>query len=412
MRIFFVCQRVPYPPDRGDKIATYNEIRHLAKQHELHVFCLADGRADLANVPPLRDWAASVTAVPVGTAASRLRALRALVSGRPLSIAAFDERALHRAIIARFDEVRPDLIIVYSGNVGQYAEHFAGVPRIMQFHDLDSLKWAQYAERSSIFLRWLYRIEAQRLQDYEGDIARRFSHALVCTGAELDDFRRLFPGAAVSVVGNGVDLDHFRSAGLAKERGEIVFTGVMDYFPNVDAVSWFCERILPRVQAQAPEVSLTICGARPTAAVRRLASRPGVRVTGRVPDTRPYLDRAEVFAAPLRMARGVQNKVLEAMAMGLPCVVSHAAWRGTVVPQGQGLLVSDDPDEFAAQIIRLLRDDGFRAEMARKARAAVEAHYRWEVQMKALDRILAAVTAAPPRQATAAAAVITNTPPL
>jgi sugar transferase (PEP-CTERM/EpsH1 system associated) len=403
MRIFFVCQRVPYPPDRGDKIATYNEIRHLAKQHELHVFCLADGRADLANVAPLHDWVASVTAVPVGMAASRLRALRALVSGRPLSVAAFDEPALHRAIIARFAETPPDLFIVYSGNVAQYADHFAGVPRIMQFHDLDSLKWAQYAERSSILLRWLYRIEAKRLQDYEGGIARRFSHALVCTDAELGDFGRLFPGAPVSVVGNGVDLDHFRSAGDAKQRGEIVFTGVMDYFPNVDAVVWFCERILPRVREQVPEASLTICGARPAAAVSRLARRPGVRVTGRVPDTRPYLDRAEVFAAPLRMARGVQNKVLEAMAMGLPCVASTAAWRGTVIPQGEGILVSDEPDEFAAHIVRLLRDDGFRAEMARKARAAVEAHYRWEVQMEALDRVAAAVTAALPHRMPAAA---------
>lgn len=404
MRIFFVCQRVPYPPDRGDKIATYNEIRHLAKQHELHVFCLADGRADLANVAPLHGYAASVAAVPVGTAASRLRALRALVFGWPLSVAAFDERALHRAILARFDEVRPDLIIVYSGNVAQYAEHFVDVPRIMQFHDLDSLKWAQYAERSGILLRWLYRIEAKRLQAYEGGIARRFSHSLVCTGAELDDFRRLFPGAAVSVVGNGVDLDHFRAAGAAKQRGEIVFTGVMDYFPNVDAVAWFCERILPLIRAQVPEASLTICGARPAVAVRRLAARHGVRVTGRVPDTRPYLDRAEVFAAPLRMARGVQNKVLEAMAMGLPCVVSHAAWRGTVVPRGKGLLVSDDPYEFAELTVRLLRDDAYRAEMARKAREAVEAHYRWEVQMRALDRVVAAVAAAPPRRAPANAA--------
>ena len=395
MRIFFVCQRVPFPPDRGDKIATFNEIRHLSKQYEVHVFCLGDGAADLDNIPALHAHAKSVTAAAVSGLGGRLRALKALLAGRPLSVAAFDVAELHQAIIQKYDELRPDLVIVYSCNVAQYAEHFAGVPRIMQFHDLDSLKWAQYAERSRFPLKWIYRIEAKRLLAYERRIARRFSHALVCTAAERRDFERLFPGIAVSLVGNGVDLDYFRSLGEVKRPGSIVFTGVMDYFPNIDAVLWFCDEILPAVQAQIPEATLTICGNRPTAAVRRLANRRGVIVTGWVPDTRPYLDAAEIFVAPLRMARGIQNKLLEALAMGLPCVASTAAWNGTVVPKGAGILVADDSKEFAAQIVRLLRDDALRAEMAGKARAIVESKYRWDRQMAALDRVVAAVTAWP-----------------
>ena len=150
MRIFFVCQRVPFPPDRGDKIATFNEIRHLSKQSEVHVFCLGDGAADLDNIPALHAHAKSVTAAAVSRLGGKLRALKALLAGRPLSVAAFDVAELHRAIIQKYDELRPDLIIVYSCNVAQYAEHFAGVPRIMQFHDLDSLKWAQYAEAFEI----------------------------------------------------------------------------------------------------------------------------------------------------------------------------------------------------------------------------------------------------------------------
>lgn len=401
MRIFFVCQRVPFPPDRGDKIVTFREIRHLAKEHELHVFCLADGIPDLANLPGLREHAASVTAVPVTRLRSRLRSLAALVQGRPLSVAAFDETALHRAIMAKFNELRPDLIIVFSCNVAQYAEALADVPRIMQFHDLDSLKWAQYGDRSSLLLRWIYRIEAERLLAYEQNIARRFSHSLVCTAAEKRDFERLFPGLSVSLVGNGVDFDYFRSSGQQKRAGSIVFTGVMDYFPNVDAVAWFCDRILPAVQAQIPEASLTICGNRPNAAVRRLAQRHGVAVTGWVPDIRPHLDAAEVFVAPLRVARGVQNKLLEALAMGLPCVASSAAWRGTVVPRGAGIEVTDDAGEFAALVVRLLQYPNYRAEMALKGRSAVEANYRWEDQMAALDRVVAAVTARPPEPASA-----------
>lgn len=399
MRIFFVCQRVPFPPDRGDKIATFHEIRHLSTKHEVHVFCLADGTSDLANIPGLRDHAASVTAVRVTSSRSRLRSLQALAAGRPLSVAAFDEPALHDAIIRSFDEGRPDLFIVFSCNVAQYAEHFAGVPRIMQFHDLNSLKWSQYAERTRFPLRWIYRIEAERLLTYERSIARRFSHALVCTAAEKRDFERCFPGLGVSLVGNGVDLDYFRSAGAKKRAGAIVFTGVMDYFPNVDAVTWFCDRILPSVQAQIPEASFTICGSRPSAAVAHLAKRPGVTVTGRVPDTRPFLNSAEVFVAPLRVARGVQNKVLEALAMGLPCVVSGAAWRGTVIPAGDGILVTDEAAEFAERVVQLLRNATLRVDMATKARAAVEANYRWADQMAALDRVIANVTTPPPKPA-------------
>jgi sugar transferase (PEP-CTERM/EpsH1 system associated) len=389
LRIFYVCRRVPFPPDRGDKIAAFNMISHLAARHELHVFCLGDGRKDLANVPRLRACAKSVTAVPVSGLAIKSRALRALFTGAPLSVAALNEAALHRAIQRKFAELRPDLMIVYSCNVAQFAEHFPDAPRIMHFGDLDSLKWQMYSRRSGLPLQWVYTLEAHRLLDYERRIARGFSHALVHTDAEKHDFERLIPGVPVSVVGNGVDLDYFRSAGETKQQASLVFTGVMDYRPNVDAVLWFCDEILPIIQSEIPETKFTICGSRPARPVRRLAQRRGVTVTGRVPDARPYLDRAEIFVAPLRMARGVQNKVLEALAMGLPCVVSRAVWRGTVIPDGEGILATDGPEEFARHVIALLRDGTRRAEMSRSARSSAEANYRWEAQLAHLDAVIA-----------------------
>jgi polysaccharide biosynthesis protein PslH len=392
MRIFFISQRVPFPPDRGDKITTFNEIRHLSTKHEVHVFCLADGRRDLDNIPGLRRYAQSVTAVPVIGWTSKLRALKAMFAGGPLSVAAFNETKLHNAIGRKFAELRPDLIMIYSCNVAQYAEHFPQVPRIMQFAELDSSRWGQFARRSRLPLRWVYAIEQQRFFAYERHIARTFSHALVCTAPEQRDFERLIPGVPVSLVGNGVDLDYFRSKGIAKRPGSIVFTGVMDYFPNIDAVVWFCDKVLPIVQRQIPAAGLTICGSRPAAAVRHLAKRRGVTVTRRVPDTRPYLDGAEVFVAPLRMARGIQNKLLEALAMGLPCVASEAAAAGTAIPSGLGILATDDPEEFAVHVVRLLRDGAFRAIMASKARAAAELNYRWDVQLACLDRVIAALS--------------------
>jgi polysaccharide biosynthesis protein PslH len=388
VRIFFVCRRVPFPPDRGDKIATFNEIRHLSAQHEVHVFCLGDGAQDLDNIAGLREFATSVTSAPVGALTIGLRALKALLVGEPLSVAAFNEAKLHAAIRKKFDELQPDLIIVYSCNVAQFAEHFPGVPRIMQFGDLDSLKWRQYAERSRRPLKWIYAIEERRFLAYERHIARSFSAALVHTELERRDFERLIPGVPVALVGNGVDLEYFQSTGAAKQPASMVFTGVMDYRPNIDAVVWFCDEILPIIQAEIHEATFTICGSRPGAAVQRLAKRRGVTVTGWVADTRPYLEAAEIFVAPLRMARGVQNKVLEALAMGLPCVASIAAWNGTVIPSGEGILVADRPRDFAECVISLLRDADGRSDMARRARAAAEANYRWEAQMARLDRAI------------------------
>jgi len=272
----------------------------------------------------------------------------------------------------KFIELKPDLIMVYSCNVAQFADHFPQVPRIMQFAELDSSRWGQYARRSPIPLRWIYSIEQRRFFAYERRIAHSFSHALVCTAFEQRDFERLIPGVAVSLVGNGVDLDYFRPVGDVKRPGSIVFTGVMDYLPNIDAVVWFCDEVLPLIHAQMPEASFVICGSRPARAVRRLAKRQGVSVTGRVPDTRPYLDSAEVFVAPLRMARGIQNKLLEAMAMGLPCVASTTAASGTVLANGAGILAADEPREFAEYVLHLLRKEKFRCDMTRQAGAAGE----------------------------------------
>ncbi len=397
MRIFFISRRVPFPPDRGDKIATFNEIRHLSAQHEVHVFCLGDGAVDLGNLSGLRDYAASVTAVPISASAIRFRALRALISGRPLSVAALNEPKLHTAIRCKFAELRPDLIIVYSCNVAQFAEHLPDVPRIMQYGDLDLLKWRQYAQRSRIPLKWIYALEDRRLLAYERHIAHAFSHCLVHTENERRDFERLIPGVPVTLVGNGVDLEHFRTTRAAKRPASMIFTGVMDYRPNIDAVMWFCDEILPAIRAEIPEANLMICGSRPVAAVRRLAKRGGITVTGWVRDTRPYLDRAELFVAPLRMGRGVQNKLLEALAMGLPCVASTAAWRGTLVPLGGGILATDDPLQFAGYIVRLLQDNKWRSEMAAKSRAAAEKEYRWGLHLEHLDRAIAEVTSPLPR---------------
>jgi sugar transferase (PEP-CTERM/EpsH1 system associated) len=394
MRIFFLCLRVPFPPDRGDKITTFNVVRHLSLTHEVHVFCISDGARDDANVAALGNYVRSVTAVPRSTVAEKFRGVKALLTGAPLSVAFANEKQLHLAVNSKAASLPPDLIIAYSGNVAQFAADFSNTHRLMYFADLDSQKWLQYGEKKVFPFNWIYRRESKLLLEDERRIAKTFSNSLVCTPAEKRDFERLIPGAPVDVLSNGVDLERFRSRHMPKQAGTMVFTGVMNYFPNVDGVKWFCDSVLPLIRAQVPHATFIICGTSPTATVRRLAKRPGVIVTGAVPDVRPYLDAAEICVVPLRIARGIQNKLLEGLAMGLPCVSSRCSWSGTVIEEGEGILVADDPTEFAEHAIRLLRDDQHREVMGRKARAAVEENYRWDDQLQRLDLIIQRLTGA------------------
>ncbi|MFO0810225.1 MAG: TIGR03087 family PEP-CTERM/XrtA system glycosyltransferase [Gemmataceae bacterium] len=388
MRILFLAQRVPFPPNCGVKIPTYHYIRRLAHDHDVTVMCLANGRADLANAPGLATWAKDVEAVPLSRT-SKLRALAALAGTRPLTVAAFDEPELRRRVHRRIKAGEFDLAFVFSSGMASFVEPFADLPRVIQFADLDSLKWRQYAATSRPPMRWVYATEAERILAYERQIATTFTRSLVCSPRECDDFKRLIPDATVECLPNGVDLEYFRPAPPAAKRPDsLVFTGVMNYKPNVDGMVWFCREILPQVRAEVPGATLTICGSSPDKTVLALGKEPGVTVTGAVPDVRPYLDEASAAVVPLRLARGIQNKLLEAMAAGLPCVATTAAWAGIEAERGRDLLVADEPAAFAAAVVRLLRDRQLREQIGAAGRAAVEAGYRWE---RTLTRLAAVV---------------------
>jgi sugar transferase (PEP-CTERM/EpsH1 system associated) len=393
MRILFLAQRVPFPPDRGDKIATYHYVRHLARRHEVSVACLADGPPDLENVAELRPMVRSVDAVVCRAGHRGTRALASLAGSRPLTVAYFNESELHARVAARVADGQFDVALVYGSGVAQYVEPFHELPRVIQFSDLDSLKWRHYADASRPPKRWVYGTEASRLLEYERHLAATFSRSLVCSERERDEFQRYIPGVPVEVVRNGVDLDYFRPTADSKDPLNLVFTGVMDYRPNEDGVVWFCTEVLPRVRAEVADVTFTVCGSSPTPAVQELAELPGVSVTGRVPEVGPYLARASVAVVPVRIARGVQNKLLEAMAAGLPAVTTWAAKAGVEALDGRDLLAADDPAAFAAAVVRLLRDAGLRDQIGRAARAAVEANYSWDRTLTRLDEILAEVVA-------------------
>jgi sugar transferase (PEP-CTERM/EpsH1 system associated) len=376
---------VPFPPDRGDKIRSYRVLRHLAARARVHLCAFADDPADEVPHPHLRAMVASCTIVP--RRKSRARAtVEALASGRPVSLAAFDHPAMRAAVAA----VRADATYCFSGQMAQY---LAGDrPTVMDFVDVDSAKFAQLGDTAALPLRPLFRREARLLGRFERAIATQVGASLFVTAAEAALFRKGGAVGRVEVVENGIDADHF-APDAAFERLDaagplIVFTGQMDYQPNVDAVTWFARTVLPAVRQTHPHACFAIVGRAPTAAVRALAVEEGVTVTGAVPDTRPWLAVATVCVAPLALARGIQNKVLEAMAMARPVIASPGAAEG--IDHRGTIAVADG----AAQWIEAVRAAIDGAGQGSAARAQVIARYDWDARLAPLDALLGLSSAA------------------
>jgi sugar transferase (PEP-CTERM/EpsH1 system associated) len=343
----------------------------------------------LANAEALRPLVHAIEAVPLSVPRARLRALAALTGSRPLTCAFFDEAELRSRVRERVSSGKVDFAIVFSSGVAQFIEEFSDLPRVIQFADLDSQKWQLYSDWTHPPKRWIYAIESKRMLAYERRLATTFSQSLVCSPRECEDFGRLIPNAKVECLPNGVDLDYFKlMPGSEKLPNSLIFTGVMDYRPNVDGVNWFCHEVLPLIRTQVPDVNFTICGSSPDRSIRALARQQGVTVTGSVPDVRPHLAKANVAVIPLRFARGIQNKLLEAMAMGLPCVATTAAWAGIEAEDGRDLLVANDAPEFACSVVELLRDQRRCQQIGQAARDAVETRYTWNRTLSRLDELI------------------------
>lgn len=382
---------MPYPPDRGDRITTHHVLRHLRDRgDEVRVGCLAETAQDVEFSAAVATWARDVRAPRLDRRLARLGSLRGLFTGEALTLPFFRRRPLAAAVRRWLAEDPPDLVWVYSSSMAQYVLDWDGGRRVMQFAELDSDKWRQYAEHARGPARWIYAREARRLLEFERRVARTFDTSLVVSEVERELFRQHIPDVDPIVVPNGVDVEHFTSAGdQHREPHTIVFTGVMDYEPNVDGVLWFVAHCWPKIRERFADARFLVVGSRPAPRIRALASRPGIEVTGRVPTIPPWLDRAAVAVAPLRLARGVQNKVLEAMSMGLPVVASPQAARGLGEVPDDTLAVREGAAATTAAVLELLGDP--RAARAMGARAAefVRAHYRWERVYDLLDAILA-----------------------
>ncbi len=394
--LLYLTHRLPYPPNKGDKITTFHLLRHLAARYDVYLGTFVDAAEDDPHRSALTRYCAALHAPRLRPRLATIGATTGFVRGEALTLSYYRSRAMTRWVerIVRTHGIAR--AVVYSSAMAQYVQHLAGLHTVLHFADVDSAKWSDYANAVRWPLSAVYRREARTLLAFERAAARRAAACSLVTDAEAALFARLAPECAskVCVVRNGVDTDYFaplpeRASPFACDEVAIVFTGVMDYRPNIDAVDWFAREVLPALLTEQTRLRFYIVGMNPAPAVRALTRDRHVVVTGKVPDVRPYLQHARVVVAPLRIARGVQNKVLEAMAMQRPVVVAAAAAVGVSGVAGEDFAVAGTAAEFVAKVKTLL-DVRAGDALGMRARACVLRQHAWDANLTALTDLLEA----------------------
>jgi sugar transferase (PEP-CTERM/EpsH1 system associated) len=389
VKILYVCHRFPFPPRRGGKIRPFNMIRHLfARGHDVTVASLARSSAEAAEGRGIEAYCSRFEMAQVRDPIQAARMLARLPTPTPSSMGYFYSSALDRRVRTLLARERFELIFVHCSSAAQYVAHVRGVPKILDFGDMDSQKWLEYARYKPFPLSTGYRLEGLKLEREEKRLAGNFDVCTATTRAELETLQAYRVGVPSDWFPNGVDADYFAPADEPYDGDLLSFIGRMDYYPNQECMLDFCANVLPRVQARRPQTKLVIVGADPSPAIKKLGSLAGVSVTGSVADVRPYVRRSAAMVAPLKIARGTQNKILEAMAMGVPVVTSAVAAGGVDAVPGEHLLVARGHEEQASVLVRLLDDPRERARLAAAGRARMLSHHAWASSMRRLDSIM------------------------
>ncbi len=388
MKILYVCHRFPFPPKRGGKIRPFNMIRHLSQNHQVTVASLARSEDEAREGEGIAPHCAAFEMARVSNPVQVARMVARLPTTVPSSMGFFYSPALARRIRELLQSTRFDLIFVHCSSVAQYVADVGGIPKILDFGDMDSQKWLEYAQSKRFPLSLGYWLEGSKMLREEKRLAARFDLCTATTRAEWETLNGYGVAVPSDWFPNGVDAGFFAPDETAYDPDTISFIGRMDYYPNQQCMADFCTNTLPLLRAKRPNIKLTIVGADPSPAMRKLGDLPGVTVTGSVPDVRPYVRASAAMVAPLNIARGTQNKILEAMAMGVPVVTSSVAAGGVDAKSEEHFLVADSPAGVAQAILRILDNPDERARLAIAGRERMLSNHAWPNSMRRLDGII------------------------
>ena len=395
--LLYLVHRLPYPPNKGDKVRSYHLLKHLAARHRVFLGTFVDDPEDEVHIATVSKMCAELHVEKLDPLKAKLRSLTGMLNNQALSLGYYRDFGM-RAWVERIRAAHPiDATVIFSSAMAQYAEPGVAAsnsPTLVDFVDVDSAKWTQYAAQRAWPLSWIYAREGRRLLSYERALATKVTRSFFVTENETSLFRRLAPECSevVEAIGNGVDADFFspdplRLNPFASGELPIVFTGAMDYWPNIDAVSWFVSNVLQTLCQSWPHLRFYIVGRSPPPSVLALASR-AVVVTGTVDDVRPYLQHAQVVVAPMRVARGVQNKILEAMASARPVVAARDCVEAIDAIAGDELVTATTGPEFVHAIHTLLLQPDRAAAIGEAGRQRVVKNYSWEAHLRGIDRYI------------------------
>lgn len=388
MRILFVCHRLPYPPTRGGKIRPFHIISHLSGSHDVTVASIARSDQEMDEGKGLSEHCSKVLVGRISATQAALQMILRLATPVPSSMGNFYSPQLQRLISDELNSAKYGLIFVHCSSVAQYVSSVSEIPKVLDFGDMDSQKWLMYGKFRRFPISLGYQLEGLKLQREEARLAKHFDLCTCTTVQELDTLNSYHTGTNTAWFPNGVDHNYFRPGSEAYDPDLISFIGRMDYYPNQQAMIGFCERILPIIRRRRPGANLIIVGANPPGRIRRLAKMDGVTVTGSVPDVRPLVTKSAVNVVPLQIARGTQNKILEAMAMGVPVVTTSMAAAGVDAIPGKHFLCGEVDQEFAEMTLRVLENQEDRRTLAAEARERMLDRHDWGRSMDRLDRIL------------------------
>lgn len=390
--LLFLAHRIPYPPNKGDKIRSFHMLQALAAHYRIYLGAFVDDADDWRYPDALNEYCEEIQLLGL-TRWHKLLSVRGLLTGQALSIPYYSRGTLQNWVDQTLEKQGIKRVFVFSSAMAQFVsgEKYRPLHRVIDFVDVDSEKWREYSQMMAWPMSGLYGREGRRLLDYDRQIAGEFDASLFVSDSEAQLFSELTGHTEnIHFINNGVNADYFsRQHALENpypaDAQVLVFTGAMDYWANVDAVCWFADKIFSLVRAKLPQICFYIVGGKPTSKVIALGDRPGIHVTGRVEDIRPWLRFARVAVAPMRIARGIQNKVLEAMAMEIPVVATRNAMEG-ITPVSQQSL-RDDAAGFAASIVQVVIDADAK-NLGTRGRQLVVTNFNWETNLGKLTRLL------------------------